>query len=135
MKNKTSILNKLLPIFIVFIIANCIATLGRAWLLQYKINADVVIGANLLLFLVSLAVLVMHSKAITNKNPNAVVRSMMLGTLIKLIVVATAVLTYVMVSGVNKNAYGVFCGMGLYIIYAFIEVRISSKMKKENGNN
>ena len=68
MKNKTSIVNKLIPIFIVFIIANCIATLGRAWLLQYKINADVVIGANLLLFLVSLAVLVMHSKAITNHS-------------------------------------------------------------------
>lgn len=135
MKNKPSTYSKLMPIFGIFILVNSLATFKRDWLSQYQINADVVIGANVLLFVVSLAVLVMHIKAIKNKNPNAVVRSMMLGTLIKLIVVASAVLIYVKISGAKRNAYGVFCGMGLYIIYTFIEVRIASKMKKENGNN
>jgi RsiW-degrading membrane proteinase PrsW (M82 family) len=135
MKNKTTFLQKIMPIFGVFILVNSIATFAKNWLAIHKINADVVIGANVVLFVVSILILVMHNKAFANKNPNAVVRSMMLGTLIKLIVVASAVLIYVVMAGAKRNSYGVFCGMGLYIIYTFIEVRIATKMKKDNGNN
>ena len=135
MKPTNSLGKTIMPLFFIFIIVNCMAILFKQQLEKAQINADVVIVANCILFFVSSISIALHKKASEKENPNAIVRSMMLASLIKLMVVACSVVIYVYIAGPKRNAYGVFCGMGLYIVYTFIEVRIASKLKNINGKN
>lgn len=135
MKPNNSLSKTLMPLFFVFIIVNCVAILLKQQLEKLQINADVVKAANFILFFVSSISIALHKKASEKENPNAIVRSMMLASLIKLMVVAFSVVIYVYIAGAKRNAYGIFCGMGLYLIYTFLEVKIASKLKNGNGKN
>jgi hypothetical protein len=135
MQANTSFVKKLMPLFIVFIIVNCVALAFNQQLQKIQINADVVIGANCILFFVNCISIALHKKAADSKNPNAIVRSMMMASLLKFMIVAFAVLIYIFIAKEKRNAYGVFCGMGLYVIYTFLEVKIASKIKKDNEQN
>jgi uncharacterized membrane protein len=135
MKPANSFSKTIMPLFFVFVIVNCIAILLKQYLEKIQINADVVIIANCILFFVSSVSIALHKKASEKDNPNAIVRSMMLASLIKLMVVAFSVVIYVYIAGAKRNTYGVFCGMGLYIVYTFLEVKIASKLKNGNGKN
>lgn len=134
MQSNTSLSKKIAPLFIVFIVANGIAIFFQKKMQLLNINADVVIGANCLLFFVSSLSIALHKKAIASNNPNAIVRTMMAASLLKLMIAAFAVVIYIVIAKEKRNAYGVFCGMGLYVIYTILEVKIASKMRKENGN-
>lgn len=134
MNNNATFTKKIMPLFVVFIAINCLVIGFKLQLLQINIKADVVVGANCILFLLSSACIAIHKNALDKKNSRAFVNSMMLVSLLKLMVVATSVIVYVLVTKEKRNVYGVFCGMGLYIIYSVIEVKIATKMKKENGN-
>jgi heme/copper-type cytochrome/quinol oxidase subunit 3 len=133
--NNNSLIKKLVPLFSVFIVVNCLAIILNKSLQSVNINTDVVIGANCILFFVSTLSIAIHKQACDKKNPNAIVRSMMMASLLKLMIVAFSVVIYIFLAKEKRNSYGIFCGMGLYIIYTFIEVRIASKMRQENGKN
>ena len=135
MKPTNSLSKTIMPLFFVFVIVNCIAILLKQQLEKLQINTDVVIAANCILFLVSSITIALHKQASEKENPNAIVRSMMLASLIKLMVVAFSVVIYVYIAGPKRNAYGIFCGMGLYIVYTFLEVKTASKLKNSNGKN
>ena len=134
MQKKTSFAKKIMPLFIVFILANAVIMLWQKKIAMLNVNADVVIGANCIMFLVCAISIAFHHKAMQNKNPQALVRSIMAASLVKLMVVSFSLLIYLFIAGTKRNVYGVFCGMFLYIIYTIIEVRIASKMKRENGD-
>ncbi|HXL58675.1 MAG TPA: hypothetical protein VN958_20575, partial [Chitinophagaceae bacterium] len=74
-------------------------------------------------------------RSLRNTNPNVFVRSVMAATFIKLIVIAGAVIAYLMAAGENKSIYGVIAGIGLYFVYTFIEVKNTSRLNKEHGRN
>lgn len=93
-----------------------------------NIHADVAIAANLLLFLIGIANVYLAAKNMQDSNPRAFVRGVMAGTLLKLVVVAAAVLIYLVLAGPNRNRGGVLVGMGLYVIYTFIEVKIALRL-------
>ena len=131
MKQNDSFFKKIAPLFIFFILVNCSLLAMSNWLQNYNINADVVIAANCILFLISSINIAMQKKALENKNPNAVVRSVMGGTLLKLMVISFTILIYLFMAGSKRNSYGIFCGMILYLVYTVIEVRIATKMKKK----
>lgn len=133
--NKSSFAKLIIPLFLVFIFVNSFIMLWRIRLDSMNIDADVVLGANCILFIVSILSVAFHKRAIENKNPNAVVRATMGASLLKLMVVATSVLIYLFIAQAKRNINGIFCGMALYIIYTFIEVRIATKLKKDNGSN
>ncbi len=135
MKPTKSLTKTLMPLFFVFVIVNCVAILAKPQLEKFHISADVIIVANCILFFVSSVSIALHKKASEKENPNAIVRSMMLASLIKLMVVAFSVVIYVYIVGTKRNTYGIFCGMGLYLIYTFLEVKIASKLKNSNGKN
>ena len=134
MQNKTSFSKKIMPLFIVFILANAVIMLWQKKMMIYNINNNVVIGANCIMFLVCAISIAFHHKAMQNKNPQVLVRSIMAASLMKLMIVSFSVLIYLFIAGAKRNVYGVFCGMFLYVIYTTIEVRIASKMKRENGD-
>jgi heme/copper-type cytochrome/quinol oxidase subunit 3 len=135
MQDQTSYFKKTIPLFICFVIVNCTVIPLKNWLQNHQINADVIIVANCLLFILSSINIALHKIALQNKNPNAAVRSVMGGTLIKLMVISISILIYLFIAGEKRNSYGIFCGMILYLIYSIIEVRIATKMKRNDGKN
>ena len=134
MQSTPSYIKNVTPLFALFIIINGIILLLKDPLKSFNIDALVVGFANFILFLVSCINIAMHSKAVQNKNPNVIVRSIMAATMIKFFVVAISVVVYISIAGDKKNTYGIFCGMGVYVFYTFIESRIAMKLKN-NGSN
>ncbi|MBS4042808.1 MAG: hypothetical protein KGZ59_03230 [Chitinophagaceae bacterium] len=135
MKEQESYFKQTIPLFLFFILINCAIIPLKSWLYKHQINTDVVVAANFLLFLLSAINIALHKKALQNKNPNVAIRSIMGGTLIKLMLISIAIFIYLMVAGEKRNSYGIFTGMVLYLVYTIIEVRIATKMKSNNGKN
>ncbi len=94
-----------------------------------EISAPVIIGGNTLLLLFSVLNLYFQQKNINNPNGSAVIRGVMAGTFLKLMGLAAAALIYLVAAGPSRNVNGVFVCMGLYIIYTWLEVRISLRLK------
>ena len=117
------------PVYILFIIINIVPIIFNNTLDAFKINVNVVIAANLLLFIISMLNLYFQSKNINNPNRSAVIRGVMAGTFLKLMGLAAATLIYLVVAGANRSVNAVFVGMGLYIIYTWLEVKISLQLK------
>ena len=98
----------------------------RLWL--YKIDVGVVVIANFFLFIVSLVNIYFQWKNINNPNPNAVIRGVMAATFLKLFVLGAAAIIYLLAAGEKRSVNAVFVGMGLYIFYTWLEVKISLRL-------
>jgi hypothetical protein len=116
------------PMILLFIILNGILLVFRHRMADLKINIDVVVSANLFLFVVSMTNIYFQMTNLNNPNANAVIRGVMAGTFLKLLVLAAAAMIYLFASGTNRSVNAVFAGMVLYIIYTWLEVRITLKM-------
>jgi cobalamin biosynthesis protein CobD/CbiB len=117
------------PLVIFFVLSTALFIIFGNKMEAKKIAFGVVIAANLLLFVVTILSLFFQSKNINNPNPNAVIRGVIAGTFIKLFMLAAAVIIYLLTAGESRSVNAVFVGMGLYIIYTWLEVRISLKLK------
>lgn len=118
-----------LPLIGVFVIAGGLALAWQDKLAGFRISWMVVEAANGLLFIFSILNIYFQKKNINNPNPNAVIRGVMAGTFLKLLGLAAAALIYLFAAGTGRSVNAVFVGMGLYIIYTWLEVRISLKLK------
>jgi hypothetical protein len=116
------------PMIILFILLNGLLVAFQHKLESKKISIDVVVSANLLLFLVSMANIYFQMKSLRNPNPNASIRGLMAGTFLKLFVLAAAAMIYLFAAGEDRSVNAVFVGMGLYIIYTWMEVKISLRL-------
>lgn len=117
------------PLIVAFVIINGLLIPFRARLTAKGIDGDVVICANLLLFFFSILNIYFQSRNINNPNPNAVIRGVMAGMFLKLFGLAAAVMIYLFAAGAGRSVNAVFLSMGLYIIYTWLEVRISLRLK------
>ena len=63
------------------------------------------------------------------KNPQAVLRSVMGATMVKLFVLAALVIIYLVSAGSARSIYALIVSMGLYIIYSWLETKILLQMK------
>jgi len=131
--NRTS-LKLLRPMILIFIFLNAFFLLGRDWLAKKDIDQDVLIIGNLLLFLVSLITFLITHRSLQSKNPNAFVRAMYGGFIIKFFVVAIAAFIYIMMAKKNVNKTALFSCMGLYIVYTFFEVSSLLRVLKQKKN-
>ncbi|MBA4198773.1 MAG: hypothetical protein C0459_14585 [Chitinophaga sp.] len=129
----SSISKKILPLFFVFILVNSLVICYQPLLQAKKIDALVVFTANTILFVLSVISLIMHTKQIDKKNPNATLRNVMSVTLLKMLVLGSAAVFYLILAK-DKSAYAIIVSMGLYFIYLFIEISIASKINKEDKN-
>lgn len=125
------------PAILIFVIVTAICIVFKSTLTQKNIDANVVLGGNILLFLLTIISSFMHAKALKDPNPNAFVRSVMGAMVMKLFVIAAAVIIYLFLLGQEKNIAGILMCMGLYIIYTAIEVKSTSSLnkKKTHGGN
>ena len=115
---------KIRPLVLFFLIINALAIVGGKKLATWGIKQDVLIVANILLFVFSLISLLLQLNASKNPNPNAIVRAVMAGMGLKLLGFATALLIYLYLVGKDKSVYSVYAALGLYVVYTWIEVRL-----------
>ncbi len=118
-----------IPFISIFVIITGVLLAFAAKLEDYKINWVVVMGANIILFVFSILNIYFQQKNINNPNQAAVIRGVMAGTFLKLMGLAAAALIYLVAAGANRSVNAVFAGMGLYIVYTWLEVKISLKLK------
>ncbi len=124
------------PIVIFFIIINSASLFLKNWLREKNIDAEVVMAANALFFILAIINGILRIRAIKNSNPNVYVRASAAITFIKLMVSAIAVAIYLFTAGENKSIYAVIVGMVLYIFYMIIETNGAIKMtKRKNGSS
>ena len=123
-----------IPSFIVFILVNLFCTTFANWLSDKGIDPIVLGTANLFLFALSVIIFFMYKKALQNTNPNVFVRSVMGGTLLKLVVIAGASVIYFLSAGKDKSLYAIVAAIALYFIYTFIEVKNAQKLNREHGS-
>jgi hypothetical protein len=116
------------PLLLLFVIVNALLLVFRNRLAAKGVDADVPIIGNLILFGVALLNVYFQIRNLQNPNPQAVIRGVMAGTFVKLFVLAAAVMIYLLAAGATRNVNGVFVSMGLYILYTWIEVKISLRL-------
>lgn len=118
-------------LLVLFTVVIALSLLLKDSLAEKKIDYMVVVGANAVLFILSMISLVMHAKAAGNKNPNAFVRSIMAAYIIKLFGVATATFIYIQASTKEtRSVNAIFIGLGLYVIYTWLEKRATLRINK-----
>lgn len=123
----------ILPLIALFTVFSALFVTSRRLLSKWGIDADVLIIANLLFFLISLIAFYMQQRALKNSNPNVFVRSVMGGMLIKMFVCIAAVIIYRLAAGNSVSKVSVFAAMFLYLFYLTVEVAIITKLNKQKN--
>jgi heme/copper-type cytochrome/quinol oxidase subunit 3 len=128
---KKNLLSLLLPLLIAAILIATLTAAGSEWLLKKKIDPLVVQAANLSLLLTSCLNIYFQQRNLQQPNPQAVMRGIIGATMVKLFFLASLVLVYIIAAGEKRSVYAVIVSMGCYIIYSWIETRISLRLKSE----
>jgi hypothetical protein len=115
---------KIRPLVLFFLIVNALTIVGDKKIAAWGMKQDVLIIANILLFLFSLVGLLMQLNASKNPNPNAIVRAVMAGMGLKLIGFGAALIIYLSMVGKDKSVFSIYAALGLYVVYTWIEVRL-----------
>lgn len=113
-----------------FIVVTIAAVAGKDWLAQYNIDWRVVALGNFLLFDTGIISLLIMTRTLKSANPQAFVRAMYGSFIVKFFVLAIAAFVYIMVTKKNVNKEALIICAGLYVIYAFLETRILTKLLK-----
>ena len=128
---KKNLFSLLLPLFIAAILIATMTAAGSEWLLNKKINPMVVQAANLILLITSCLNIFFQKRNLQQPNPQAVMRGIIGATMVKLFFLASLVLVYIIAAGEKRSVYAVMVSMGCYIVYSWIETRISLRLKSD----
>jgi heme/copper-type cytochrome/quinol oxidase subunit 3 len=128
---KKKLFSLLLPLFIAAILIATMTAAGSEWLLNKKINPMVVQVANLILLITSCLNIFFQKRNLQQPNPQAVMRGIIGATMVKLFFLASLVLVYIIAAGEKRSVYAVIVSMGCYIVYSWIETRISLRLKSD----
>lgn len=123
-------MNKLyLPVIILFVLISALIIVFKDKLQAHNLNYIPLLVANGITALLSLISLSMHISAIKNNNAKAFVRSVMLGSFMKLMVIGFSALIYLFIVK-SQGKYTVLGVMVFYFIYTFVEVRMAMRLNK-----
>jgi uncharacterized membrane protein YidH (DUF202 family) len=121
-----SLFKKILPVLALFAFINAIGLFSINFFLIKEVKIPFILVVNGMLFVLSLLNFRRVQQMDLNK-PNQMVQSVMIGTLIKMMVFAVAALIY---SKQQKGPVGyttLLISMGLYLVYTYIEIRLTLK--------
>lgn len=124
------LVSKFSGLVILFLVVTAVSVFMKDKFSAWNIDYLVVLGANTLLFLLSVLSLVLHIRALTKPNPQVFVRTVMLANIIKLLGLAAAALIYISVAKKSTSANAVFAGLFLYIVYTWVEKRATISLSK-----
>ena len=131
MKNNST---KLYPVLAIFILASAVTLLFKEWLIAKGFDTDVLLAANLFFLIIHLASFFIQRKSLNNSNPNAFVRAVMGGMMLKMFSCIIIVFIYVSILGDGYNKKSLFTALVLYLFYLAAEVyAISTSLKKTSN--
>lgn len=124
-----------LPLFIVFGLVFILVIVFKNYLIAKDVNTNFVLGANFILFALSIAGLFIQSRGAGATNLNAFLRGIYTSLLMKMFLIVGAILVYITIMGGEVNRPAIFIGMALYFIFTAIEVKQIMKLvrKKTDG--
>jgi Ca2+/Na+ antiporter len=119
---ETSPFKKALRLLVlIFIFVNALTIVFRARLEDKNVDTGVVIGGNLILFVVSALSVWMYSKAGKQQKAHGIIRNVYGGFMLKFFALLVAAMVYFyFASEINKAA--IFICLGLYLLYNFAGV-------------
>ena len=123
----------LLPLLVIFIVLTIFILSATNLWQKYNIDKNVLMGANFLFMGTGLLVFFMQKNALSNKNPNVFIRSVIAGMMIKMFSTVLAVLAYVVLVGPTYNKKSVFISLFMYLIYLAAEVTAISKLNSKKN--
>lgn len=123
----------LLPFFIIYAVIALLLLSLQQLLLRQGVYTALLHGANALFLIMNILVFFIQKKALANPNPNAFIRSVMAGMMIKMFVTIAAVFIYVAIAGKSFNMTGILSAMLLYFVYLGTEVFMVSKLQKQKN--
>ncbi len=123
------------PVVGLFVALSSLYSLAQNWLKQYGLSYPVLMGGNLILFLVTIVSLYFHVKGFLHKNIQVFFRSVYGALMIKMLFCAASVVIYALIAKPNINKPALYVSMALYFVYSFIEVRMIFRLMKQQKNN
>jgi hypothetical protein len=117
-------IKKMTPILGLFALVNTLCFLFMESMPYF--NYYFIVVVNTMLFFMAIYGYVRFLKMDKN-NPNAMIRSVMLGTLIKLGVFAIAALIYAKTQETKVGIPTLSVCMGIYLLYSWLEIRWATK--------
>jgi hypothetical protein len=118
-----------LPAFALFFAVLTLALILQQMNMLFSININFIIIVNGILFLIAL-INYRRLSQIDLSKPNTMVRSVMMGTMLKFIVFGGAALWYATQKKAPIGIYNLLIAMGLYLSYTWIEIGWT-KIKKD----
>ena len=120
---------KLLPIFALFLAVNALVLTLQKMTILIQMNSNFILIVNSILLLIALFNFKRISQVDLSK-PNAMVRSVMIGTMIKFMIFGGAALWYATQKKAPIGNLNLIIAMGLYLLYSWIEIGWT-KIKKD----
>lgn len=120
---------KFRPVLALFFAVIAFALLIQKVSISFTINSNFIMVVNSILFTMALFNFKRISQIDLN-NPNAMVRSVMTGTMLKFIVFGGVALWYATQKKAPIGTNNLFIAMGLYLLYTWIEIGWT-KIKKD----
>ena len=121
------------PIIFVLLILSGLILLSHSLLTLYNIDPFLLVGANILFFIISLLSISIQIRGLHHQNPHVFVRSVMSGMLIKMALCLLATFIYVMASGKSFNKRGVLIALLFYLVYLSVEVITLMKLNRKKN--
>jgi hypothetical protein len=121
-------------IIIIFFISSILLFVFKSQLQQWHVDVPVVMIGNFILFLAALFSFLLFSKGLQTTSAHAFVRMTYSGMLLKMGICIAATLIYAVATGGKVNKAAVFICFGFYFIYTFVEVRILTRLSKQQKN-
>jgi hypothetical protein len=113
----------IIPILFIFVLINAILLFGNVYFSESAfLKFNFVMVVNLMLFGMSIFNFIRLKKMDAN-NPHAMVRSVMVGTLLKMLIFAGAALAYATQTKIPVGMSTLLVSMGLYLVYTWLEIR------------
>ncbi len=114
---------QIVPILIVFILANAILLFSNAYFIEATtVKFRFIMAVNVMLFALSIFNF-NRIRKVDLSNPRAMVNSVMIGTILKMVVFAGAALIYATQKLPPVGMPTLLLSMTLYLIYTWLEIR------------
>ncbi len=121
---------QLIPILFLFVLTNTILLFSQSYFgVATAFKFKFIMVVNLMLFSLSIFNFIRLHKMNANQ-PSAMVRSVMVGTLLKMVIFASAALVYAKQTKVPVGFPTLLTSMGLYLIYTWLEINWTKTIKQ-----
>lgn len=135
MASKLGLSKKYIWLLVLFVASSTAFLVMRTRQKDDYVDFNLVEGANVLLFVLTLISFYMHKKATASADPKVFSRMIMSTMMMKMFALAIAALIYIVLAKSQRNVPGILIALVLYVFYAFVDTRSSMKTLKEIQKN